>query len=91
MRNHTTGNSIWKREAAIHTLGNLTIVTDRLNRSLSNLAFKEKKPKLIEHSNLTLNHRIAEREDLGRVGHSWAWGNTSDAGVHDLANAYVLH
>ena len=53
----------WKREAAIHTLGNLTIVTDRLNRSLSNLAFKEKKPKLIEHSNLTLNHRIAERED----------------------------
>ena len=52
-----------EREEAIHTLGNLTIVTDKLNRSLSNLAFKEKKPKLIEHSNLTLNHRIAERED----------------------------
>ena len=53
----------WKREEAIHTLGNLTIVTDRLNRSLTNLAFKDKKSKFIEHSNLTLNRRIAVRED----------------------------
>ena len=53
----------WERETAIHTLGNLTIVTDALNRSLSNLPFTEKKGKLIEHSNLTLNRRIAEHED----------------------------
>ncbi len=52
-----------EREAAIHTLGNLTVVTDALNKSLSNLPFKEKKAKLVEHSNLTLNHRIAKRED----------------------------
>ena len=51
----------WERETAINTLGNLTIVTDILNRSLSNRPFKEKKVKLIEHSNLTLNRRIAER------------------------------
>ncbi len=53
----------WKRETAIHTLGNLTIVTSTLNRSLTNLGFNEKKIKLIEHSNLTLNRRIAERDD----------------------------
>lgn len=53
----------WKRKAAIYTLGNLTIITDRLNRSLTNLAFKNKKSRLIEHSNLTLNRRIAECEN----------------------------
>lgn len=52
----------WEREAAIQALGNLTIVTDRLNRSLSNAAFADKAPKLVEHSNLTLNRRIAEYE-----------------------------
>ena len=50
----------WKRQSAIHTLGNLTVVTESLNRSLSHTAFNEKKIQLIEHSNLTLNRRIAE-------------------------------
>ena len=53
----------WKRETAIHTLGNLTIVTESLNRSLSHLPFKEKKIQLVKHSNLTLNSRIAEQEN----------------------------
>lgn len=51
----------WRRDAAVHTLGNLTIVTDTLNRSLSNLSFDTKKLKLVEHSNLTLNRKIAEQ------------------------------
>ena len=51
-----------ERETAIHTLGNLTIITDQLNRSLSNAAFEDKVPKLFEHSNLTLNRRIAEHD-----------------------------
>ena len=33
----------WKRETAIHTLGNLTIVTESLNRSLGHLPFTQKK------------------------------------------------
>lgn len=53
----------WERDAAVHRLGNLTIVTDSLNRSLSNLPFAQKKVKLVEHSNLSLNRRIAENED----------------------------
>ena len=52
----------WKRETAIHTLGNLTIVTESLNRSLSHQPFNEKKVQFIEHSNLTLNRRIADEE-----------------------------
>lgn len=51
-----------EREAAIHTLGNLTIISDQLNRSLSNAAFEDKAPKLVEHSNLTLNRHIAKSD-----------------------------
>ena len=54
--------SYWKREMAIHTLGNLTIVTESLNRSLSHLPFNEKKIQLVEHSNLILNRRVADEK-----------------------------
>ena len=52
-----------ERLDTIQTLGNLTILTDQLNRSLGNAAFEDKAPKLVEHSNLTLNRRIAEYDD----------------------------
>ena len=52
----------WKRKSDIHTLGNLTIVTESLNRSLSHMPFSEKKIQLVEYSNLTLNRRIAEHQ-----------------------------
>lgn len=52
----------WEREAALQTLGNLTITTDQLNRSLGQAAFSDKAPKLVEHSNLTMNRRIAEQD-----------------------------
>ena len=52
-----------ERWQAVQTLGNLTILTDQLNRSLGNAAFEDKKPKLVEHSNLTLNRRIVEHEN----------------------------
>lgn len=51
-----------ERKEALQTLGNLSIITDQLNRSLGNAAFEDKAPKLVEHSNLTLNHRIAEHD-----------------------------
>nr|WP_170385633.1 DUF262 domain-containing protein [uncultured Ruegeria sp.] len=51
----------FEREEAIQTLGNLTITTDRLNQSLGNLGFEEKALKLVEHSNLTLNRKVAEK------------------------------
>lgn len=52
----------WQRETAIHTIGNLTIVTAELNILLKNSPFEKKKTMLIEHSNLTLNHRIANEK-----------------------------
>ena len=58
----TTDEGYWEREASLQTLGNLTIVTDQLNRSMGRAAFAEKAPKLVEHSNLTLNRHIAKRE-----------------------------
>ena len=50
----------YERDAALNTLGNLTIVTDSLNPALSNAAFEVKAPELIKHSNLTLNREIAD-------------------------------
>lgn len=50
----------WAREESLQTLGNLTITTDRLNISMGKLPFEEKKSKLVDHSNLTLNKRICE-------------------------------
>lgn len=57
----------WKRQTAIHTLGNLTIVTEGLNRSLKNLPFEDKKAQLVEHSNLTLNRRVAEHAGWSEI------------------------
>jgi hypothetical protein len=51
-----------ERELALQTLGNLTIITDQLNRSLGQAAFPDKAPKLVEHSNLTINRRIAAHQ-----------------------------
>ena len=59
---HTDEPGYWEREAALQTLGNLTITTDKLNREMSNDAFERKAPLLVEHSNLTLNRRIADHE-----------------------------
>ena len=50
----------YERDAALNTLGNLTIITDSLNPALSNAAFEIKAPELIKHSNLTLNREIAD-------------------------------
>ena len=49
------------REAALHTLGNLTLITVPGNTTASNKAFPDKKPWLKE-SLLALNLAIIERE-----------------------------
>ncbi len=56
-----------KRQRAIHTLGNLTVVTSSLNISLQNGPFDEKKKSLIEHSNLTLNRRLSEEQSWDEI------------------------
>jgi hypothetical protein len=52
-----------RRNAAIHKLGNLTIVTAPLNSTMSNAPWRTKRTQLNKHSVLLLNARLAERED----------------------------
>ena len=47
-----------KRNAALQTLGNLTILTQGLNSSVSNSAWPVKKPELLRHSLLPINQQL---------------------------------
>lgn len=50
------------RNARIHTLGNLTILTQPLNSSLSKSAWGVKKPELLKHSLLPINQQLQSKE-----------------------------
>ena len=52
------GNLIADREKHVHRLGNLTLVTNKLNPALSNDAWQVKRDALNEHSVLLLNRRL---------------------------------
>ena len=51
---------IVRREAAKHTLGNLTLLTPSANPSLGKLGFEDKRPRL-RNSLLKINHIVAEQ------------------------------
>jgi hypothetical protein len=55
------------RNALLDTLGNLTLVTGGLNRSLGKSGFTDKRAKLGEHSYLALNKWICNRQDWNEV------------------------
>lgn len=44
-----------KRESLMHTIGNLTLVTNSLNPAMSNAPWPEKKEELRKHSTITMN------------------------------------
>ncbi|MFH5230312.1 DUF262 domain-containing protein [Antrihabitans spumae] len=46
------------RDALIHTIGNLTLVTSKLNSTLSNGSWASKRAHLLAHSALTLNRSL---------------------------------
>lgn len=50
------------RNKVLHTLGNLTLLTDRLNISAGNKEFKEKLDKLEEHTALFLNKWFSTKD-----------------------------
>ena len=54
-----------KRNQLVHTLGNLTLVTQRLNSTASNAPWKLKSKTLKEHSVLLLNRRLLD--EFGEV------------------------
>lgn len=48
------------RNRIIHTMGNLTLATGRLNSSLNNRPWEEKRAELHEHDNLFLNRKLLD-------------------------------
>ena len=51
-----------RREQSLHTIGNLTLLTKKLNPSLSNGKWERKKKSLKKHSALALNREVCEIE-----------------------------
>lgn len=52
-----------RRNRLLHTIGNLTLLTDKLNPALSNSAWTTKKPEIVKYSQLNLNryfHDVSE-------------------------------
>jgi hypothetical protein len=54
-----------EREASVNRLGNLTLVTERLNPALSNAAWATKRPALAQHSLLAMNQQLVEKHPTG--------------------------
>lgn len=50
-----------KRNEWIQTLGNLTLIHGKVNRKMNNAAWKVKKGKILENSNLFLNRELLKR------------------------------
>ena len=51
-----------KREAAVQTLGNLTILSASLNSAQSNYGWKQKRPAMMKHSLLPINQSLSDLE-----------------------------
>jgi hypothetical protein len=47
-----------RRNSILHTLGNLTIITQPLNSAVSNSAWKDKKPQMLKSSLLPINQQL---------------------------------
>lgn len=52
-----------RREALVHTLGNLTLLTGKLNPAVSNGPWERKRAEILKHSALSLNRSLPERWD----------------------------
>jgi len=62
LEDDTPGGQISKRNRILHSLGNLTLVTQAFNSSLSNQKFDAKKDEISENSVLMLSKRIARQK-----------------------------
>ena len=56
-----------KRDRAKHAFGNLTLLTQPLNSSVSNSAFEVKKPEILRNSALALNRYFHDQENWGEA------------------------
>lgn len=58
-----------RRNTLLHSIGNLTLLTDSLNPLVSNGPFKQKKREILKHSAINLNRFLQEESDWdeGRI------------------------
>ena len=56
-----TDAATYERNTLIHSIGNLTLATQKLNSSMSNAPWKSKRDELQEHSVLLLNNELLTR------------------------------
>jgi len=88
-----------KRNLILHTVGNLTLLTQSLNPSVSNGSWEPKLAAILEHSALTLNRKLDAykvwNEDTIRaraqtlfnsVQRIWPHPNSQPAGISDSAH-----
>jgi hypothetical protein len=71
------------RNAALHTIGNLTILTQALNSSVSNCSWQVKKPELLKNSLLPINQQLNDRSE-------WNESSISDRSAELLKRALAL-
>ena len=50
------------RNAALQTFGNLTVLTQKLNSSVSNALWTKKQPELLSHSLLPINQQLQNQD-----------------------------
>ena len=55
---NTTEEFIVNRELLLHTIGNLTLIHNKVNKEIRNYAFSDKKEKIFENTNLNLNKTL---------------------------------
>ena len=55
---NTTEEFIINRELLLHTIGNLTLIHNKVNKEIRNYAFSDKKEKIFENTNLNLNKTL---------------------------------
>ena len=76
-----------KRDTALQTLGNMTILSTGLNTAQSNLPWTEKRPELMKHSLLPINQVLQDQKTwdeatilargellFQRAAQIWQWG-----------------
>lgn len=55
------------RNSQLHKVGNLTLLTKKLNPAVSNGPLEQKRKKILEHSAITMNRQFQEVTDWGGV------------------------
>lgn len=74
---------IAKRNRLIHTIGNLTLITDQLNSSNSNSGWEDKKVRLNKYSNLKLNRQLIDKAN-------WTEWNQKQNGPDDWNEVSIV-